>query len=186
MIYVSHAQLPRPFYTGRTMGVLVRADPASEPAAALKRVVRELDADASLSSIRQLDELAGAAVAQPKFMGWIMAIFAVIALLVASLGVYGVVACGAAADTGNRRPAGAWCIAAKHRRAHRATDTHDQSQDCCSGLSAAAGLAWWLRSLLFEVEPFAVPVCMVCVWSWLPRSDWPPSSRLAARLASIR
>ena len=35
------------------------------------------------------------------------------------------------------------------------------------GLGAAAGLAWWLRSLLFDVEPFAMPVyagvCLILV-----------------------
>ena len=159
LIYVSHAQLPRPFYTGRTMGMLVRADPASEPAAALRRVVRELDADASLSSIRQLDELAGAAVAQPKFMGWIMAIFAVIALLVASLGVYGVVAYGVARRT---REIGVRLALGASRRSiaeliGRQTLTMTIT-GLLLGLSAAAGLAWWLRSLLFEVEPFAIPV----------------------------
>ena len=99
MIYVPHAQLPRSLYYGRSMGVLVRADPASEPAATLRRIVRELDADASLSSIRTMDDARRAAVAQPRFMGWIMAIFSAIALLVAALGVYGVVAYGVARRT---------------------------------------------------------------------------------------
>ena len=125
----------------------------------LKRVVRELDADASLSSIRPLDELAGAAVAQPKFMGWIMAIFAVIALLVAALGVYGVVAYGVARRT---REIGVRLALGASRRSiaeliGRQTLTMTIT-GMLLGLSAAAGLAWWLRSLLFEVEPFAIPV----------------------------
>ena len=166
MIYVPHTQLPRPFYDGRTMGVLVRADPASDPATALRRIVHELDADASLSSIRTLDEVAGAAVAQPKFMGWIMAIFAAIALVVAALGVYGVVAYGVARRTreiGVRLALGA-SRASIAELIGRQTLTMTVT-GLVLGLTAAAGLAWWLRSLLFEVEPFAVPayagVCLI-------------------------
>jgi ABC-type antimicrobial peptide transport system permease subunit len=35
------------------------------------------------------------------------------------------------------------------------------------GLGAAAGLAWWMRTLLFEVQPFSIPVyggvCVILV-----------------------
>lgn len=159
MIYVPHAQLPRPFYNGRTMGLLVRADRTIEPAKVLRRIVGELDPDASLSSIRTMDDLAGAAVAQPRFTGWIMAIFAAIALLVAALGVYAVVAYGVARRTreiGVRLALGASRTSIAEligRQTVKMTIV-----GLVIGLAGAAGLAWWLRSLLFEVEPFAIPV----------------------------
>ena len=158
-IYVPHAQLPRPFYNGRTMGMLVRADQTIEPAKVLRRIVGELDADASLSSIRTLDDLAGAAVAQPRFMGWIMAIFAVIALLVAALGVYAVVAYGVARRT--REIGVRLALGASRKSIAELIGRQTVKMTIVGlvlGLCGAAGLAWWLRSLLFEVQPFAIPV----------------------------
>jgi putative ABC transport system permease protein len=158
-IYVSHAQLPRTSYNGRSMGVLVRAPESSDPAAALRRLVRELDTEASLSAIRTMDELAGAAVAQPRFMGWIMGIFAMIALLVAALGVYGVVAYGVARRT--REIGVRLALGASRRSIAELIGRQTLAMTAAGlllGLAAGAGLAWWLRSLLFEVEPFAIPV----------------------------
>jgi putative ABC transport system permease protein len=158
-IYVAHAQLPRPAYPGRSMGIVVRAAPASEPAAAVRRIVRQIDAGASVSAVRTMEALAGAAVAQPRFTGWIMAIFAGITLLVAALGVYGVVAFGVARRTreiGVRLALGASRTSIAQligRETLRLT-----LSGLLFGLAAAAGLAWWMRTLLFEVEPFAVPV----------------------------
>ncbi|HYN06384.1 MAG TPA: ABC transporter permease [Vicinamibacterales bacterium] len=165
MIYVPHAQLPRPFYNGRTMGMLVRADQAIDPAKTLRRIVGELDTTASLSSIRTMDDLAGAAVAQPRFMGWIMAIFAGIALLVAALGVYGVVAYGVARRT--REIGVRLALGASRRSIAELIGRQTVKMTVMGlalGLGGAAGLAWWLRSLLFEVQPFAIPVYAgVCV-----------------------
>jgi putative ABC transport system permease protein len=159
MIYVPHAQMPRSSYQGRSMGVVVRADAGAEAAPALRRIVRELDADASLSTIRTMDVLASAAVAQPRFMGWIMAIFAVIALLVAALGVYGVVAYGVARRT--REIGVRLALGASRRSIAELIGRQTLSMTTAGlliGLGAAAGLAWWMRTLLFEVEPFSIPV----------------------------
>jgi predicted permease len=165
IIYVSHAQLPRTFYNGRSMGVLVRAPDSSDAPAALRRIVRELDGEASLSAIRTMDALAGASVAQPRFMGWIMGIFAVIALLVAALGVYGVVAYGVARRT--REIGLRLALGASRRSIAELIGRQTLAMTAFGlvlGLAAGAGLAWWLRSLLFEVEPFALPVYAgVCV-----------------------
>jgi putative ABC transport system permease protein len=164
-IYVPHAQMVRPFYTGRSMGIVMRTDRANEPAAALKRIVRELDPNASLSTIRTMDVLAGSAVAQPRFMGWIMAIFAAIALLVAALGVYGVVAYGVARRTreiGLRLALGASRTSIAELIGRQTLGM--TMAGLVLGLAAAAGLAWWMRALLFEVRPFAIPVyAAVCV-----------------------
>jgi predicted permease len=168
MIYVPHAQMPRPFYQGRSMGVVVRADGGADAGPALRRIVRELDADASLSVIRTMDALAGAAIAQQRFMGWIMAIFAAIALLVAALGVYGVVAYGVARRT---REIGVRMALGASRKSiaelvGRQTFTMTMI-GLVLGLGAAAGLAWWMRTLLFEVQPFSIPVyggvCVILV-----------------------
>jgi putative ABC transport system permease protein len=165
MIYVPHAQMPRPFYQGRSMGVVVRADSGVDAGSALRRIVRELDAEASLATIRSMDELAGASVAQPRFMGWIMAIFAAIALLVASLGVYGVVAYGVARRT--REIGVRLALGASPKSIAELVGRQTFAMTLVGlllGLGAAAGLAWWMRTLLFEVEPFSMPVYAgVCV-----------------------
>jgi putative ABC transport system permease protein len=92
-------------------------------------------------------------------MGWIMGIFAMIALLVAALGVYGVVAYGVARRT--REIGVRLALGASRRSIAELIGRQTLAMTAAGlllGLAAGAGLAWWLRSLLFEVEPFAIPV----------------------------
>ena len=158
-IYVAHAQLPRSAYDGRSMAVVVRAESASDPAPALRRIVRDLDPDASLSAIRSMETVAGAAVAQPRFMGWIMAVFATIAVMVAAVGVYSVVAYGVTLrrrEIGLRLALGA-TRGSIIRLVGRQTVTMTIA-GVALGLIGAALLAGWMRTVLFDVDPYAMSV----------------------------
>ena len=158
-IYVAHAQLPRSGYDGRSMAVVVRADPASHPEVTLRRVVRALDPDASVSAPRPMETIAGGAVAMPRFMGWIMTVFAVIAVTVAAVGVYSVVAYGVMLrrrEIGVRLALGA-SRAGIIRLVGRQTLTMTIG-GMLAGLGGAALLAWTMSSVLFDVNPYAVPV----------------------------
>jgi predicted permease len=57
---------------------------------AARRVVQELDRDLPLFQVKTMEERVGAAAAQPRFYTVLLAIFAGVALLLAAVGVYGV------------------------------------------------------------------------------------------------
>ena len=170
-IYVPHEQRPRAFYEGRTMGLLVRAATDEIDVTPLVRErMRAIDPRASLTVLRPMDAVVGAAVARPRFMGRIMALFAGIAVGVAALGVYGVVAYAVERRTrelGLRVALGA-------TRGRIAMGVARQTLRLLSfglvlGLGGAAWLASALRTVLYGVTPFepapylAVPLVLTMV-----------------------
>jgi putative ABC transport system permease protein len=73
------------------MDVAVRsAGRPEELAPAIRQKVHELDADLALAHMLTLDEWVSTNVAQPKFNALLLAGFAVVALLLAAIGIYGV------------------------------------------------------------------------------------------------
>jgi putative ABC transport system permease protein len=87
-IYLPHSQIPR-----TTMTLVVRA--ANDPhglIGAVQNEVHALDREAPVFNINTLDEYMGAAVAEPKFDTMLLGLFAGLALLLTSVGLYGVMA----------------------------------------------------------------------------------------------
>ena len=75
------------------MSVVLRT--RSEPervAASLRRIVTEVEADMPVSSVQSLDALIAQSLAQPRFTMGLLLSFAVLALVLALLGIYGVTA----------------------------------------------------------------------------------------------
>jgi predicted permease len=60
-------------------------------ASALRAEVRALDKNLPVAEVRTLDSMVGAAVAQPRFFTLLVGLFAGLALLLAAIGIYGVV-----------------------------------------------------------------------------------------------
>jgi putative ABC transport system permease protein len=89
MFYTPHTQQP----SYHTMRVVVRAD--AEPAV-LARMVREeltqMDRDVPLSQVTTLSRALDATVAAPRMRANLLGLFAVLAMILAAIGVYGVVA----------------------------------------------------------------------------------------------
>jgi putative ABC transport system permease protein len=87
-MYASYAQ-----FTPSRMEFVVRAtgDPSSL-AAALRESVSALDKDETLSAVRSMDDVIGASVAEPRFSSELLGIFAAMALLLAAIGLYGLMA----------------------------------------------------------------------------------------------
>jgi putative ABC transport system permease protein len=87
-MYVAYAQ-----YAPPTMNLVVRAvaDPDTL-AAALDRTVREIDKDETLSAIRPLDDIVASSVSQPRFSSLLLSLFAGLAVTLAAIGIYGVMA----------------------------------------------------------------------------------------------
>jgi putative ABC transport system permease protein len=92
-IYASFVQAPRPFYAGRIMNLLVRfrADPAAS-AGAVRTAVAEVDPTLPLTELTTLEDVVGESVGAARFTTTLMSAFAVLALALGALGVYGVLA----------------------------------------------------------------------------------------------
>ncbi|HET9409725.1 MAG TPA: ABC transporter permease [Candidatus Sulfotelmatobacter sp.] len=64
----------------------------SSMAAALPQILGAIDKEESLSAIRSMDEIVESSVSQPRFLSLLVGTFAALALLLAGIGLYGVMA----------------------------------------------------------------------------------------------
>jgi len=87
-IYVSTFQQPGPL---TTLVVRTNSDPASF-GGAVRRAVREISPDAPLTKVRAMTEVIADSLAQARFNTMLMSVFAGVALLLALVGIYGVMA----------------------------------------------------------------------------------------------
>jgi putative ABC transport system permease protein len=73
------------------MDVVVRTEGKPEAAlGAVRQKVHELDRDLPISTVRTMDEWVSGSAAQPRLNAVLLAVFASVALLIAAIGVYGV------------------------------------------------------------------------------------------------
>jgi len=70
--------------------VSAAADPASL-ASAIKSEVQKLDKDQPLYNVRTMDSVVSDSVAQPRFRTLLLTIFSAVALILAAVGIYGVI-----------------------------------------------------------------------------------------------
>lgn len=165
-IYYPHAQL---IYGGMTLLVKASADPRSliEPA---RRIVQELDPAQPIAEVRTMDEVLGETLSRQRFSALLVVGFSILSLLLAAVGVYGVLAYSVTERTreiGLRlalgaRPARitAQVVAAGARFVLAGT---------LAGIAGAFALAGLLQGLLFGVEPrdpatfAAVPAVLLAV-----------------------
>ena len=86
----TYASYMQPTLAAFSVVVRSTADPSSVMAA-IRAQMRELDRDLPVSELRQLSELVSSSVSRPRFYTMLLGVFAAIALILAAVGIYGVI-----------------------------------------------------------------------------------------------
>lgn len=168
----------------------VRAEvPPGTLAPALREILRDLDAELALANIRTMDDIVRTATASRRFTLLLLGGFAVIALVLCAVGIYGVLAHlvgQRAREIGVRRALGAGTS--------HITRVIAGSTGLAIVIGTAAGLlgAWALSaivgSLLFQMsatDPRAYAAVALFVACVAALAAWPPA-RQAARLDPLQ
>ena len=137
-----------------TVVIRVRSGDPSAIMPAARRVVRELDPDVPPYGIATFEQAVSASLWRQRFQGFVVAVFAVLALLLAAVGIYGVISYSIAQRTrefGVRVALGAQVrdiigLVLKHGARIAAAGV-------ILGLLGGAMLTRFLDTLLYEVQP---------------------------------
>jgi putative ABC transport system permease protein len=148
--YLPLAQRPNPFF-----GLVVRT--AGDPlqlAATVERTMHSVDKDLPVFGIRSMDQLLGNSMAQRRLTLTLLVSFAVLALLLAAVGIYGVISYSVRQRThelGIRMALGARTVDVL--KLILAQGLKLTLLGVVIGLGAAFALTRWMETLLFNVRP---------------------------------
>jgi putative ABC transport system permease protein len=173
-------QLYTPYAQGGFGGLtaVLRGTDAGQLVGALRREVRAVDADQPVARVRTMEEVIAEGIARPRFITALLGAFAAVALALAVIGIYGVVAYSVAQRTqefGIRMALGA--DAGRVLREVVGQATRITAVGVAIGVVAALLLSRALATLLFEVratDPVtyvsiaAVLLAATVVASWIP------------------
>jgi predicted permease len=141
------------FFIDTSFAVKTTEDPVTI-APAIRAAIRSIDAELPLSALRTMEDVVEGSVAQRRFQTNLVLAFGLAAMLLASLGVYGVMSYAVTERTteiGIRLALGA------ERGAVLLMVLRQALRPVAAGVAAAVplalGAASWLRSLLFGVSP---------------------------------
>lgn len=138
--------------TGQTLVVRSRGDPAGMTAA-IRAMVASLDPDVPIYNVRTMREQVAESLAQPRLRSSLLGLFSLMALVLASFGVYGVIACGVAErrqEIGIRMALGARLEQVRRMVVGRGLRL--AALGVALGLAASAGATRVLRSFLYGVS----------------------------------
>src|SRR5262249_7376896 len=149
---MSYWPQPELTYSGMTLVIRARGDAASVTSAA-RNVIRSLDPEQPVADARTMESLIGTSVSRARFNTMLLTIFAVVAMLLAGVGIYGVMAYSVAQRTreiGVRMALGAraadalWLVV---RRGMALT-----LAGVAIGVTASFALTRVMKTLLFDVS----------------------------------
>jgi predicted permease len=152
-IYQALDQVTHPAFISHVTFVARASDP-SGVAAAMRAAVRAVDPQQPVESVMTMEARLGAVVAEPRFRSLLLMVFSTLALVLAAVGIYGVLAYGVAERTpelGIRLALGAAPGALV--RLVLATTARLTVPGLLLGLAASLAVTRLLSSFLFEVRP---------------------------------
>jgi putative ABC transport system permease protein len=165
LVYAPLTQNRREGWTNGLMLAVQTTTPPETLIPAIREQVRLLDPDLPVTSVYTMDDLLSRALSSAKFSLWLLALFAVLGLLLAAIGIYGVMVTAVAQRTheiGLRMALGA-------QRRDVLLLVIRQGMfpvliGVVAGLAAAVGLTRLMTTLLFEVsatDPLTLAVITV-------------------------
>ena len=187
-VYLPHDQLRAiGFGRGGSMTVVVRAAvDAAGLAPALRAAVAEMDPRLPVSNLRTMEEVVDRAVARPRLTASLLGAFGLVALLLAAVGIYGVVSYTVARRT---REIGVRVALGAHRgqvvRLMVREGAAPAVLGAAVGLAAALAGAAALRGLLYGVsptDPVSFTVLPLVLLAVAGLAAWVPARR-ATRVA---
>jgi putative ABC transport system permease protein len=180
-LYVPYTQEPDWYPPGQLV-LRTNADPTPVAAAARARV-RAIDPLIPVSGIRTMEALIAASVAAPRFQLMLLSLLSVSALILATIGIYGLLAFSVALRTreiGVRTAFGA--SRADIARMILREGLQLTILGVAAGVLTAFAVTRWIRTLLFEVQPhdpwtFVVVTALLLGVATL--ACWAPARRAA-------
>ena len=167
------SEVYRPYLVNPLISPIVVVRTASNPAtlaAAVRNEVRAIDKDIPLSNVSTMPQLISRSVAPRRFSMLLLAIFAAVALLLATVGIYGVMSYSVTQRTheiGIRMALGAQ--ASDVLKLVLRAGIGLALIGVAGGLIGAFALTRWMAALLFGVTPtdaatfVIVPLCLIAV-----------------------
>ena len=138
----------------RAMTVALRG--AGDPlvlVGAVKREIQQLDAEWPMYSVRSMEQLVAQSLAPRRFLEDLLTLFAAMALVLAALGIYGVMACQV--SQGTRELGIRIALGASRNSIMRMVLGRAMALAVCGvmiGMAAALAMTRLIRGLLFGVE----------------------------------
>jgi predicted lysophospholipase L1 biosynthesis ABC-type transport system permease subunit len=190
-IYLAAAQLDSgpavSMARGRSYVVRTSGDPGAL-VSVVRRVVRESDGLMAITAITPMDQLLAATIADRRFTMFLLGIFAVVAMSLAAVGIYGLIAYSVAQRT---RELGIRMALGAVRRDVLLLVVRQGATLALAGIVfgslGAIASTRWMRSMLFHVDPLdpltfaAVAVALAAV---AIGATWAPALR-AARVSPL-
>ncbi len=149
-VYIPHPQLPIGLMT---FVVRTAMDPHSL-ASGVSMTIRGIDPEVPLADVKTMEEVVDATIARPRVIAGLLTAFALMALVLAAVGVYGVMAYSVAQRTreiGVRMALGASATSVFRMVLSQALRL--VFLGVVAGIVAAGGLMQLLRTLLYDTEP---------------------------------
>ena len=158
-VYVPHAQYP-----ARSMTIVARASGAADRIAPdVRQAIRAFDPDLPVYNVRSMESRVSESLARRRFAVLLFSSFAIVAVLLAAVGVYGVIAY--VVSQGTRELGIRLALGASPRQILAMVMRQGMLTATWGGLAggaAAALLARFVRALLFEVR-IADPITLAAV-----------------------
>ncbi|HEX6716249.1 MAG TPA: ABC transporter permease [Pyrinomonadaceae bacterium] len=153
LVYAPLSQYRREGWTNGLMLAVQTTTPPETVVSAIREQVRQLDADQPITNVRTMDDLLSRSLSSAKFSLSLLGLFAVLGLLLAAIGIYGVMVTAVTQRTheiGLRMALGAqgrdvlWLVIRQ--------GMFPVLIGVATGLGAALGLTRLMSTLLFEVS----------------------------------